>query len=56
MTVRDHGQWRSARGTHRGRRLLMMEALMDSVQVEQGEAGTVVVLRRALAGAGGSPA
>ena len=28
---------------------------MDSVQVEQAEAGTVVVLRRALAGAGGSP-
>ena len=55
VTVRDHGQWRSARGTHRGRGLLMMEALMDSVQVEQAEAGTVVVLRRALAGAGGSP-
>lgn len=56
VTVRDHGQWRSARGTHRGRGLLMMEALMDSVQVEQAEAGTVVVLRRVLADGVRSPA
>ena len=56
VTIRDHGQWRSARGTHRGRGLPMMEALMDSVEVEQANAGTVVVLRRDLAGGGGSPA
>jgi serine phosphatase RsbU (regulator of sigma subunit)/putative methionine-R-sulfoxide reductase with GAF domain/anti-sigma regulatory factor (Ser/Thr protein kinase) len=48
VTVRDHGQWRSARGTHRGRGLPMMEALMDRVDVEQHDHGTVVVLRRAL--------
>ncbi len=48
VTVRDHGQWRSARGTHRGRGLPMMEALMDSVEVEQNDRGTVVVMRRTL--------
>jgi GAF domain-containing protein/anti-sigma regulatory factor (Ser/Thr protein kinase) len=48
VTVRDHGQWRRARGTHRGRGLPMMEALMDSVEVEQNDHGTVIVMRRTL--------
>lgn len=48
VTVRDHGQWRSARGTHRGRGLPMMEVLMDTVDVEHNEVGTVVALRRVL--------
>ena len=52
LTIRDHGQWRSARGTHRGRGLSMMETLMDSVEVERSETGTTVVLRRVLAGGG----
>ena len=51
VTVRDHGQWRSARGTHRGRGLPMMEALMDTVEVEHNELGTVVALRRVLGAA-----
>jgi GAF domain-containing protein/anti-sigma regulatory factor (Ser/Thr protein kinase) len=49
VTVRDRGHWRAPRGSHRGRGLGMMRALMDSVDVQQGEDGTVVVLRRRLA-------
>jgi serine phosphatase RsbU (regulator of sigma subunit)/anti-sigma regulatory factor (Ser/Thr protein kinase) len=50
IAIRDHGQWRRARGTHRGRGMPMMEALMDSVHVQHTADGTVVVLRRRLAG------
>ena len=48
LTVRDSGRWRRARGTHRGRGLPMMQALMDSVDVSQDDDGTTVVLRRRL--------
>jgi GAF domain-containing protein/anti-sigma regulatory factor (Ser/Thr protein kinase) len=48
ICVRDRGQWRRARGTHRGRGMPMMEALMDSVHVQHTAEGTVVVLRRTL--------
>ena len=48
VTVRDRGQWRRARGTHRGRGLPIMEALMDSVHVQHTPEGTAVVLRRSL--------
>jgi GAF domain-containing protein/anti-sigma regulatory factor (Ser/Thr protein kinase) len=48
VTVRDEGRWRPPRGSHRGRGLPLMRALMDAVDVEQSEAGTVVVLERAL--------
>jgi GAF domain-containing protein/anti-sigma regulatory factor (Ser/Thr protein kinase) len=48
VIVRDRGQWRRARGMHRGRGMPMMEALMDSVHVQHGSDGTAVVLRRAL--------
>jgi GAF domain-containing protein/anti-sigma regulatory factor (Ser/Thr protein kinase) len=48
ISVRDRGQWRRARGTHRGRGMPMMEALMDSVHVQHTAEGTVVVLRRSL--------
>ena len=34
LTVRDRGQWRDARGTHRGRGLPIMEALMDTVDIQ----------------------
>jgi GAF domain-containing protein/anti-sigma regulatory factor (Ser/Thr protein kinase) len=48
VTVRDAGRWRPPRGTHRGRGLPLMRALMDSVDVEHGTEGTVVVLERIL--------
>jgi anti-sigma regulatory factor (Ser/Thr protein kinase) len=47
IVVRDHGQWRTPRGTHRGRGLTLMQALMDSVEVQRTDSGTTVVLRRA---------
>jgi serine phosphatase RsbU (regulator of sigma subunit)/anti-sigma regulatory factor (Ser/Thr protein kinase) len=48
ISIHDRGQWRRARGTHRGRGMPMMEALMDSVHVQHTADGTVVVLRRTL--------
>jgi anti-sigma regulatory factor (Ser/Thr protein kinase) len=48
VTIRDRGRWREPRGTHRGRGLPMMRALMDSVEVEQTAEGTTVTLRRTL--------
>jgi len=48
VTVRDRGQWRAPRGTHRGRGVMMMRGLMDSVDIQQTDAGTTVVLERAL--------
>jgi len=48
LTVSDSGRWRPPRGTNRGRGLVLMEALMDAVDVRQGESGTVVVLERRL--------
>jgi anti-sigma regulatory factor (Ser/Thr protein kinase) len=48
FVVRDKGQWRAPRGTHRGRGITMMRALMESVDVTHGDDGTVVVLRRPL--------
>ena len=49
ITVRDFGGWREPRGTDRGRGLPLMEALMDSVQVDPSSDGTIVQLRRRLA-------
>jgi GAF domain-containing protein/anti-sigma regulatory factor (Ser/Thr protein kinase) len=46
VEVRDEGRWRPARGSHRGRGLSMMRDLMDDVQVDSGERGTVVTMRR----------
>jgi serine phosphatase RsbU (regulator of sigma subunit)/anti-sigma regulatory factor (Ser/Thr protein kinase) len=48
VTIRDHGRWRPPRGQHRGRGLPLMKALMDSVDVDHGKEGTVVVLERTL--------
>jgi anti-sigma regulatory factor (Ser/Thr protein kinase) len=48
VCVRDRGRWRAPRGTHRGRGLSMMRALMESVEVDPGEHGTTVVLQRTL--------
>jgi serine phosphatase RsbU (regulator of sigma subunit)/anti-sigma regulatory factor (Ser/Thr protein kinase) len=48
VTVRDGGQWRPPRGTHRGRGVMMMRGLMDSVDIEHTDEGTTVVLERML--------
>jgi anti-sigma regulatory factor (Ser/Thr protein kinase)/putative methionine-R-sulfoxide reductase with GAF domain len=48
LTVRDRGAWRDARGTHRGRGLPIMEALMDTVDIKHSASGTAVQMRRAL--------
>jgi anti-sigma regulatory factor (Ser/Thr protein kinase) len=48
VAIRDFGKWRPARGTHRGRGLLLMEGLTDDVEVVRGEEGTTVELTRKL--------
>jgi anti-sigma regulatory factor (Ser/Thr protein kinase)/putative methionine-R-sulfoxide reductase with GAF domain len=48
VEVRDFGRWRAPRGDNRGRGLMLMEGLTDSVDVIQGEDGTVVQLSRRL--------
>lgn len=48
FVVRDRGRWRDPRGTHRGRGISMMRALMETVDVTQDEEGTRVELRRTL--------
>ena len=50
IVIRDFGGWREPRGTDRGRGLPLMEALMDSVQVDPSSQGTTVQLRRRLGG------
>jgi GAF domain-containing protein/anti-sigma regulatory factor (Ser/Thr protein kinase) len=51
ITIRDRGRWREPRGTHRGRGLALMRSLMQTVEVEHGDDGTVVVLERSLGSA-----
>jgi anti-sigma regulatory factor (Ser/Thr protein kinase) len=53
LAVRDQGSWRDERPGDHGRGLDLMRTLMDSVAVEPSEEGTVVSLRRRLAGNGG---
>ena len=48
--VADRGDWRPARGEHRGRGAMLMRGLCDEVDVEQGETGTTVRLRLVLKG------
>ncbi len=50
VIVRDWGSWRPPRGTNRGRGIMMMEALVDSVDIDRGDDGTAVTLRRHLTG------
>ena len=52
IVVRDQGRWRDPRGVNRGRGLPLMEALMDTVDVNRGDQGSTIVLRRALGVAG----
>jgi anti-sigma regulatory factor (Ser/Thr protein kinase)/putative methionine-R-sulfoxide reductase with GAF domain len=46
VAIRDFGNWRAPRGTHRGRGLLLMEGLADAVDVVRNEDGTTVELSR----------
>jgi serine phosphatase RsbU (regulator of sigma subunit)/anti-sigma regulatory factor (Ser/Thr protein kinase) len=48
VEVRDYGSWRPPRGENRGRGLMLMEGLTDSVEVTQGDDGTTVQLVRRL--------
>lgn len=48
ITVRDTGSWQEKRTKGRGRGLIMMRQLMDSVDVNRSEAGTTVQMRRRL--------
>jgi anti-sigma regulatory factor (Ser/Thr protein kinase) len=49
LTVTDHGGWREKRDSDRGRGLDLIRALMDSVEVEPGDTGTVVRMSKRLA-------
>jgi anti-sigma regulatory factor (Ser/Thr protein kinase)/putative methionine-R-sulfoxide reductase with GAF domain len=53
VTVRDYGSWREARGEHRGRGMVLMGGLMDSVDVDSTDDGTEVRLTRRLERASG---
>ena len=46
ITVSDTGGWREPRKTDRGRGLELMRALMDDVELEAGDDGTTVRMRR----------
>jgi anti-sigma regulatory factor (Ser/Thr protein kinase) len=48
LVIRDDGRWRPPRGTHRGRGLPLMRALMEHVDVQHTDEGTTVVLERSL--------
>ncbi len=48
LAIRDYGSWRQPRGANRGRGLLLMEGLADSVEVVRGDDGTTVQLSRRL--------
>ena len=48
VVVRDSGSWRPPRGTNRGRGIMMMEALVDSVEIDRGDDGTTVTLHHHL--------
>jgi anti-sigma regulatory factor (Ser/Thr protein kinase) len=46
VAIRDFGNWRAPRGTHRGRGLELMEGLTDGVDVKTTGEGTTVELSR----------
>lgn len=50
VIVRDEGSWRESRPYGRGRGIGIMRALVDSAEVERGEHGTTVTLRKRLPG------
>jgi signal transduction histidine kinase/DNA-binding response OmpR family regulator len=51
IVVRDRGRWRPARGRHRGRGIGVMQATMDTVDLQRGTVGSEVRMRRAIASA-----
>jgi anti-sigma regulatory factor (Ser/Thr protein kinase) len=48
VAIRDFGSWREPRGRNRGRGLMLMQGLTDSVEVIQRDEGTTVQLARRL--------
>ena len=48
LTVRDWGQWRPPRGKHRGRGMILMEGMADSVEVSPSDSGTTVTMTKKL--------
>jgi anti-sigma regulatory factor (Ser/Thr protein kinase) len=48
ISVRDHGRWRTTTSPDRGRGMALMQELVDHVDVQPGESGTTVLLRRRL--------
>ena len=54
ITIRDHGSWRPEREDERGRGLVLMRALMDTVEITPSSEGTTVRLRRRLSNGQGS--
>jgi serine phosphatase RsbU (regulator of sigma subunit)/anti-sigma regulatory factor (Ser/Thr protein kinase) len=48
IRVSDDGRWRTSRPYGRGRGLAIMRALVDSVELDRGEDGTTVTLRKRL--------
>jgi serine phosphatase RsbU (regulator of sigma subunit)/anti-sigma regulatory factor (Ser/Thr protein kinase) len=48
VAIRDFGNWRPPRGTHRGRGLQLMEGLTDDVEVVRSDEGTTIELSRRL--------
>jgi PAS domain S-box-containing protein len=45
-SVRDTGSWREKRGEHRGRGLSIIKDLMDQVEVESKDGGTLIRMKR----------
>jgi anti-sigma regulatory factor (Ser/Thr protein kinase) len=50
VTIRDRGGWREPRGGDRGRGIPVMKEFMDDVDIETGEQGTTVAMRRRIGG------
>jgi PAS domain S-box-containing protein len=48
VTVRDHGRWKTTKSPDRGRGLDLMRELMDVVEIEAGDGGSTIQLRRRL--------
>lgn len=48
VTVRDRGGWKTTTSPDRGRGMALMRELMDDVDVDGGEGGTTIALRRRL--------
>jgi anti-sigma regulatory factor (Ser/Thr protein kinase) len=48
VSVSDQGRWRPPRGQHRGRGLRIMQAAMDSLEINRCAQGTDVVMTRVL--------